>query len=654
MILPSKGVIGVVSLALSLALLSTPTHAQDHITTVSDPGYVRFQDKFYVVGGGLIREVQERGHFTTPKGTIGDGQFAVLDLSVPWKGISPAWKKLPNGPKQNGAPVAMNREGTKLINFMIPGNSSADPFAQIFDIASNTWMPSKIHVASPNRNGLRAITSPDNGYTYIAGGYEADDKMDQMYVYHWDTDELTKIGMGSGAMVNTQHYRAVWWTTKKSILYFGGFASGQFARADVNVFDTATEGFTSLQTTGEAPGPRSDMCMAISEDGTKLVVFGGRYYDMWKQWIQNSLYILDLNTMVWTRAQDYATPRTYAACTIADDTFISWGGTDTVTTVNSPAIIYDLKRNKYLSQFKGPDPDNDIDPLMKNIPPPKSNGNGGSSSSGGGLTFEQHRNLVLGCVFGSVALIWLVGCCCLCRVRKRRALNVQLVLEESNRKIAESQKTTAPATTNAARASTVAGARNTVKNNNSNNRTSTTVRPAALTSPVQPPGIQTYPVMQSSGSQPYPLLQTGQGQQVYAPFPQQQQGYPMVPLQYQQHQHGQGSPQFYPVLQQQEQHRLSKAGVPLPHQPGGSPQVITNQTYSKDDGSSGSVSIASPPLPMYASPYIPSVPRGPELVSSAHSEYAESNGFAGSQASFGQQTPASGSAADLLRSPQMR
>ncbi|KAG0249933.1 hypothetical protein BGZ95_007362, partial [Linnemannia exigua] len=330
--------------------------------------YVRFGDKFYVVGGGLIREVEERGFFTTPKGTIGDGQFAVLDLSVSWSATTPAWKKLPNGPKTNGAPVAMNREGTKLINFMIPGNSSADPFAQIFDIASNTWTTSKIRVPSPNRNGLRAITNPETGLTYIAGGYEADDKFDQMYVYHWDIDDLTKIPMGSAALVNTQHYRAVWWTTKKRILYFGGFASGAFAKADVYEFDPSNESWGALITTGEGPGARSDMCMAISEDGTKLVIFGGRYYDKWDQAILGHLFVLDLTTMVWTRAQDYATPRTYAACAIADNTFISWGGTDTSTTVNAPVIIYDLKRNKYLSQFKGPDPDKDVDPLMKNAP----------------------------------------------------------------------------------------------------------------------------------------------------------------------------------------------------------------------------------------------------------------------------------------------
>ncbi|KAK3830649.1 MAG: hypothetical protein J3R72DRAFT_455897 [Linnemannia gamsii] len=325
MILP-KASICAISLALSLTLLSTPAHAQDRITTVSDPGYVRFGDKFYVVGGGLVREVKEK-FVTVPKGSIGDGQFAVLDLSVPWSANAPAWKKLPNGPKQNGAPVAMNKEGTKLINFMVPGNSSADPFAEIFDIATNTWTPSKVRVPKPDRNGLRAITNPENGMTYIAGGYEVDDNLDQMYVYHWDTDSMTKMSMRIAAMAKTQHYRAVWWTAKKSILYFGGFASGVFAKDDVYVFDPSGEGsWGALTTTGDRPGARSDMCMAISEDGTKLVVFGGRWFDTFNQGILGQLFILDLTTMVWTRAQDYATPRTYAACTIADDTFISWGG----------------------------------------------------------------------------------------------------------------------------------------------------------------------------------------------------------------------------------------------------------------------------------------------------------------------------------------
>lgn len=38
------------------------------------------------------------------------------------------------------------------------------------------------------------------------------------------------------------------------------------------------------------------------------------------------MYILNLDTLVWTRGQDYTAPRIYTTCTIVDDTFLSWGG----------------------------------------------------------------------------------------------------------------------------------------------------------------------------------------------------------------------------------------------------------------------------------------------------------------------------------------
>jgi len=53
---------------------------------------------------------------------------------------------------------------------------------------------------------------------------------------------------------------------------------------------------------------------------------GGRNAgDMYQNYLAE-LFILDLNTLVWTRAQDYSSPRLNAVCTIYNNTFISWGG----------------------------------------------------------------------------------------------------------------------------------------------------------------------------------------------------------------------------------------------------------------------------------------------------------------------------------------
>ncbi|KAG0282474.1 hypothetical protein BGZ96_000434 [Linnemannia gamsii] len=659
----------VITLALSLTLLThtPPAHAQERINSASGAAYVRHENQFYVAGGGQIREIKDRNHYTEPQPIPGDGQFATLDLSQPWNASAPLWKKLSPAPKRMDFPVAMNADGTKLIAFQA-GMNATETFALIYDCPSNTWKPSSIRVPRPDRAGLRAVLDPRKNMVYIAGGYENNDDLDQMYVYHWDTDQLTKKPMPMSAVAKTNQYKAVWWSTKSSILYFGGYyvPGPGFVKPTINVYNPDTDYWeTSLQTTGPSPGERSDMCMAISDDGKKLVIFGGRFFTTFQQSIMSEMYILDLDTLVWTRGQDYATPRIYTTCTIVDGTFLSWGGTDTTATVNAPMIIYDIKRNKYLSQFKGPNPDKDFDPAA----PPKPNSSGsGNNSQDKEMTWEERRNIIIGSICGAVVLFWTVIGCCFCRVQRNRARSVQEVLDASNRKIAEEtarvakRQTIRPLAATANRSSTTAAA----GGPKSTNRSSMTVLPAAIPTPVQlSPGNQLYPLMQSPGSQPYPVMQP-QGQ-VYPPLSQQGQGYqqsypmapfqhqhqpgqgspqvyPMVPLQHQ-HQPGQGSPQVYPMLQLQEQHRLSKAAPPLPSQPtGGSPQVISSDVNNP---------MASPP-PFYGSPYTP-IPRGPEMISVEQSDYAESSVFAGSQTSFaGNNTPASGSAANLIHSPQQR
>ncbi|KAF9332163.1 hypothetical protein BGZ91_011811, partial [Linnemannia elongata] len=224
--------------------------------------------------------------------------------------------------------------------------------------------------------------------------------------------------------------------------------------------------------------------------------------------------------------------------------------------------------------------------------------------------------------------------------------NVQRVLDAGEKRIAEetaraaNRHTVSPVAPAANRTSMATAAarvngtatvnsRRVSVNNNNNNRASTTVRPAAIPTPVQSPGNQVYPLMQSSGSQPYPLMQAP-GSQPYPLMQTPGQIYPPLPQQ-------QGYGQLYPMIPLQHQHQL-----------GGSPQGIPSDLT--DDN------MMTSPSPIYGSSYSAN-PRGPELISVAQSDYAESHGgFAGSQTSFVGQSnsPASGSASDLVRSPQQR
>lgn len=242
----------VLSFTLSLTLLLSPhraAHAQNTaINSASLAAYARFQNQFYIGGGGLEREIKSTGSFFTEAvSTVGDGQFAVLDLSVPWAGSAPAWKKLAYGPKVLDYPFAMNANGTKAIAFRTGVNAS-DSFATIYDVATNTWKPSKIVAAKRDQDGIEAVLDPRTDRVYMAGGFDADGKLDKMYIYLWATDELMWSDMAATPLTKRMYYKAVWWTKQNSILYFGGYAQpgGTFVRSDITVHDPVAGSWNSL------------------------------------------------------------------------------------------------------------------------------------------------------------------------------------------------------------------------------------------------------------------------------------------------------------------------------------------------------------------------------------------------------------------------
>ncbi|KAG0217179.1 hypothetical protein B0O80DRAFT_428730 [Mortierella sp. GBAus27b] len=516
--------LAVLSSLLTLTFLSTLAHGQgaSGVSAVSQAAYGRSGSKFYVLGGGIVREVMDRNikpFYTSPQSIMGNGQFLVLDVSTAWDGSSPAWSKLATGPVQMGFSMGISKNSSKIVAFHA-GKASNESFAQIYDVPSNTWKASSVTVPNPTRPGLMAVTDPNTDKVYIAGGYETDNNLDQMYIYDMATDQMGKVAMTS-QMTSVNYYAAGWWSKKNSILYFGGYMqpSGDFASNAIAVYNTATNNWDStLRTTGEAPSGRADMCMAISDDGSYLVVFGGRFNTRFDQTIISDIFVLNLDTLVWKKGRSYSKPRTYASCTIVGDTFLSWGGTDTQATVTDPVIIYDIKRNKYLSKFMGSNPDSDYDPSMG---AQRDSGSSGSSGGGGGGGSFPTWAVVL--VVGFGVLIFIFMAICAYRINQRMlnrfldsGVNLTVVTTQQPPARPNRQKTSGAKNANAARAG--GGA------------TTTTAG-----------GYQPYPVMETPSS---PRQQQQQQQILVAPppLPASPQSYP-IPLVQSQYQSNGSPPQ---------------------------------------------------------------------------------------------------------------
>ncbi|KAG0351688.1 hypothetical protein BG005_008819 [Podila minutissima] len=365
------------------------------VTVVSSAAYTRFGTKLYAVGGGFTREIPKKyGHLSGGETAVGDGQFIVLDLSVPWDGANPPWKKLANGPKQYNLPAAFNNDGTKLAAFHGPANS---PFGMVYDVASGTWSNSTVVVPKPDREGIPGITDPEKNIMYLATGYEANGKDDAMYMYNFSNDKMEMISMNGAPIMGRAYFAGAWNAKTKSIMYFGGnMASGDNAPTGIHTYTPSTYAWATLVTT--------------ADDGSKLIVHGGRATTKpFDQWLLGDINILDLTTNQWTQGRTYVKPRMNPVCTLINDTFISWGGSDDGQTVGNQAILYDVKRDKYLSKYMGPDPDSDYDPLVgiqKNKP---SSGSGSSGSGSGSGSDSESPNGRFGMIAGIVAAVVVLG-----------------------------------------------------------------------------------------------------------------------------------------------------------------------------------------------------------------------------------------------------
>ncbi|KAF9343708.1 hypothetical protein BGX26_005326 [Mortierella sp. AD094] len=281
-----------------------------------------------------------------------------MDLSRAWDATTPVWHLLQSGPKALDFPSAFSADGQTMVTFRSGVPAYGDPASSwLYSVQTNQWSYSKIQVAAPNLGGLFPVTDPTTGLVYVAGGYNTDNNqtLTQMLVYQFDTDSITALTMPANGLIDNLFYRGVWWPQGKSILYFGGYVtSGTLNASQITQFVPSTNTWSTLTVKNAGPPAVASFCMAIAEDGSKLVVFGGKLAATPNIWT-GDLYVLDLNTLLWKQGQGYSSHRTFAGCTVVgNSTFVAWGGYDESQTVSSSAIIYDLGSNTYLSRYTPP------------------------------------------------------------------------------------------------------------------------------------------------------------------------------------------------------------------------------------------------------------------------------------------------------------
>ncbi|KAG0344283.1 hypothetical protein BG004_004596 [Podila humilis] len=332
-----KEPIGAMVLFVLLLLCASVTIAQEIYEkpqSVQAPSVSRTSTHLYVLGGN------ETNNFL--------GQFFKLDLTVPWKNENPAWTRLRDGPHQLLFPSAWSKDEKTLVVFHCPG---AVP-VYLYSAETNEWTPSNVRSQLQELQGVGAVTDPQTGLVHLAGGYMS--IRQTMDTYDFATDTMTAAILPTRLFSARSYYGNVWSKSRNSILYFGGYdaklnqvTSGSL----VTEYVPATALWQTVVASGVAPGMRADHCMASNDDGTLVVIFGGR---LSSGSIANDLHVFNTVTQSWVQGSP-GPYRLYTACTIAGDLLLVWGGVDqTFNRVKKDMFVYNITSMLWLLEYTPP------------------------------------------------------------------------------------------------------------------------------------------------------------------------------------------------------------------------------------------------------------------------------------------------------------
>ncbi|KAF9567050.1 Multiple epidermal growth factor-like domains protein 8 [Mortierella alpina] len=337
----------VLALLLSIACTFTPAHAESPVP-VTAGAYATVDEKTLYVQGGISAMVN--GSITGQT-----NQLYALDLTQEWNATNPPWRSVPVS--SGTSPILWGHwmAYSKATNSLVVWSPSVKPVLYTYSITTNASVITQKPLPAKHTKfeKLKAVTDPNSGLIYVPSGMN---NGTEMSVYNPSNGTLTSVAMASPMVMTNAvaYYSAAWSTQRNSMILYGGFF--YFDEKEGNPylieFDPRTGSWSRIPTTGEGPGDIAAHCMVSAHNGTKLIVFGG--YTIGKQ-VLGSIYILDVQTMVWTRGQntDPTMIRSDMACAVAGDSFIAWGGeylAQRIEGLGTP-IIYNIQANTWTAQF---------------------------------------------------------------------------------------------------------------------------------------------------------------------------------------------------------------------------------------------------------------------------------------------------------------
>ncbi|KAI1305001.1 hypothetical protein EDD11_005025 [Mortierella claussenii] len=328
-------------------------------------------------------------------------QFYSLDLSTSWPTSAVPWKALPPGRQYYLLNAVGTADNQTFIEF-IPNPTDISIYS--YNLQTSAWTFLATTPPDVLFSGFRAVTDPRSGLIYVAGPTKMN-VLDQT-TYTWTSSAIAPY------VLSQRYYGgAVFNSARKSIMYHGGYGSEWDTQAYITEYQIDTKAWSNYTTTGQYPTVRSDHCMAASEDGTRVVVFGGRVpltsttKVISESTFSSEFYVLDVVSGVWRQGPNATSPRVYMACLIAGDQFLVWGGSDNNQVLSGGPIIFDLTKFQWTNAYTAPS----YYPKPSTATPTASRGPAQPTGDPKGGNGPSNTGAIVGGVVGGLAVVGLAG-----------------------------------------------------------------------------------------------------------------------------------------------------------------------------------------------------------------------------------------------------
>ncbi|KAG0018885.1 hypothetical protein BGZ81_010035 [Podila clonocystis] len=282
-------------------------------------------------------------------------QLYSLDLSTNWANTAAPWMRLAPG---DGTYLfnAVATSDNQSIYTIATGANNAFSFKK-YNIPTNTWdlNPFLSSTSDQIRQATRPVVDPRTGLIYLTD-------TNYMNVFNLITGAMESNLIPSNALTSRRFMGSVYNAARQSIMFYGGLAYNGAVDPQatyVTEYNIGLKTWGNFTTSGTPPVSRADFCMASSEDGNKIVVYGGRVVPNTSVTppvdYTGTIHILDIPTGQWTEGPS-GSPRLYMACVVVGDQFVAWGGAkgDGSTYALSPPVIFDLTKRQWVEKYTAP------------------------------------------------------------------------------------------------------------------------------------------------------------------------------------------------------------------------------------------------------------------------------------------------------------